>query len=208
MKALNIDRKNTYKEGVALPTNVPHIIEIKSADAMIWDDAEKKKRMAKDNELATELWIYFDICEGEFKGYYKEKYDNSQDEDAKWKGILKIYIPKEDGSEQDDWTIKSFNGNINAVEASNPGYLFDWDEKKLVGKKAAMVFRQKEWCFNGRAGFFAEPYKMISIDDAKAGRFKEPKIKYLPEGTISTSSDAINNFVSVNNKEAEEVPFL
>lgn len=202
MKPLNIDRTNTYAGGVEqIPTDRPHICVIQGAEEINYTSASGYN--------VHRLDVYVEVVEGEYKDYYAKKFeaDKANNENAKWKGVVKINIPKEDGSEQDDWTIKSFNSNILAIEASNPGYTFDWDEDKLDGKKVGLVLRKKEWCFNGRNGFYSEPFKFISLDDIKAGKFREPKAKLLPEGTISTSSDAINNFVSVDENSPEEVPF-
>lgn len=202
MKALNIDRTNTIQEVKQPPTDQAYICEIL--------DAVETEYTTQSGYNVHRLDVHFDITEGEFAGYYFNKMNNSSNEDEKWKGILKINIPKEDGSERDDWTIKSFNSNILAIEDSNPSYKFEWDEKSLIGKKVGLLFRKKEWCFNGKVGFYPEPFKFISIDDAKTGNFKEPKAKLLPEGTISTNSEAINNyssFMNIEENSPEEVPF-
>lgn len=200
MKALNIDRNNTIKEGASqLPTEQAYVCEIL--------DAFETDYTTQSGYRVHRLDVHLDVIEGEYAGFYMTKHNNRTNEDDKWKGVVKINIPKEDGSEQDDWTIKSFNSNINAVEVSNPGYLFDWDEKKLIGKKVGLVLRKREYCFDGKVGFYSEPFKLISVDDARAGKFKEPRTKYLPEGTTSTSSDTINDFVSVAPGTVEEIPF-
>lgn len=67
------------------------------------------------------------------------------------------YLPKEDGTEKDGWTASALKALIAAVEESNPGFHFDWDEKKLKDKVAGCLFRSEEWAFNGRTGWTTRP---------------------------------------------------
>jgi len=199
MEKMNFDRSNVAKESAGqLPTDKAYVCDIISAKEVNYttDSGYKVHRID----------VAIDVAEGDFKGFYKSKYDADQSEDKKWKGVVKINIPKEDGSEQDDWTIKSFNANICAIEASNAGYVWDWDENKLKGKKIGLVLRNKEWEFNGNRGFYSEPYKFISVDNAKAGNFRKPKDKLLNKPAEAESSD-MYDFVKVDDNALEEFPF-
>ena len=42
-------------------------------------------------------------------------------------------IPKDDGTDLDNATIRKFKTDIIAIEESNPSFHWDWDEKKMVG---------------------------------------------------------------------------
>jgi len=125
------------------------------------------------------LEIKFDIAEGDFKNYYTEQYKGSQMEDKKYKGVYRMNIPKEDGSQQDEWTARRFKTDIQSIEDSNPGFHWDWDEKKLVGKKVGAVFFEKEWAFDGKTGFFTALHSFRSVETIKAGKFKIPNAKLL-----------------------------
>ena len=46
------------------------------------------------------LEIAFDIAEGDFTGHYKKDFDAQRGEDKKWKGVLRQYLPKDDGTEK------------------------------------------------------------------------------------------------------------
>ncbi len=134
------------------------------------------------------LEVKFDICEGDFKNYYTNQYKNSQTEDKKFKGIYRIYIPKDDGSEQDEWTARRFKSDIEAIEASNIGFHWDWDESKLKGKKVGAVFFEKEYDFNNRRGFFTTLHSLRNVEQIRNEKFKIPPPKML-KGAKANNAD-------------------
>lgn len=75
------------------------------------------------------LVIAFDIAEGEQAGFYKRNYDSQTQEDKKWKGVYRLYCPKDDGTDQDNWTKRRFKTVMEAFESSNEKYHWNWDEK-------------------------------------------------------------------------------
>lgn len=190
----SIDRNNVYKDSAErIPTDVAYVAEIISAKIT-------------SNEWGSKLEVAIDIAEGDFKGYYKKRFDEDTSEDKKWKGVVRINIPTGDGSEQDGWAIKSYNTNLCNIEDSNPGYTWDGDEKKLKKKKVGLVFRNKEYEVNGRTGWYSEPFKFITVDDARAQKFRKPKDKALNNSTTSAPASNVPDFVNVE-ESAEDVPF-
>ena len=125
-KRNSFNRENVYRETEKLPVG-GYVVKIINA---------KEEEFSWGSRLA----IAFDIEEGEHKGFYKRNFDNQQGEDKKWKGVFRLNIPKEDGSEEDEWTQKKFNTSIVNIEDSIPGYFFDWDETKLKGKIVWALF--------------------------------------------------------------------
>lgn len=123
------------------------------------------------------LEIALDIAEGDHKGFYEAEFKGQTTEDRKWKGVLRQYLPKEDGSESDEWTKSSLKALFEAIEESNPGYHWDWDETKLKGKTVGCLFRLEEWSYNGKKGWKATPFKFIPADKIRKGEFTEPKFK-------------------------------
>ena len=192
-----IDRNNVYKEGSEqLPTDKAYVCEIKGA---------KEVDYTTDNGYRVHrVDIALDVCEGEYEGFYQKKFDDSQDEDKKWKGVVKLNIPKFDGTEQDNWTVKSFNTQFVAIEDSNPGYTWNNVLDSLKGKKIGLVLRDKEWEFNGNRGFYSEPYKLISVSNARAQKFRKPNTKYL---SSESTGDVASGFTPISNTVDEELPF-
>lgn len=125
------------------------------------------------------LEIKFDIAEGEYKNFYTNQYKSSQLEDKKYKGTYRMNIPKEDGSEMDEWTIRKFKSDITAIEESNPGFHWAWEESQLKGKKVGAIFHDKEWEFNGNTGFYTALHSFRSVKSIQEGKFKIPKPKML-----------------------------
>lgn len=129
-----------------------------------------------DAEEVTYQWgsvlkISFDIVEGEQKDFYAKDYKNQQ-EPKKWKGTRQLTVPA-DGDE--DKNKDYFANQIACIEASNPGYEWDWNEKALKGKLVGAVFGEKEYEFNGNHGFFVTCRGFRTVDAIRANKFKVPE---------------------------------
>lgn len=135
------------------------------------------------------LEISIDILEGEHKDFYASDYRSQQMEDKRWKGVLRQYIPADDGSEKDEWTKRNFKALIIAIEDSNPGYHWDWNEKGLKGKIAGALFRSEEWEYQGKTGFATHCFKFVPSELIKSGKYKVPADKLLENRTESQLSD-------------------
>ena len=125
------------------------------------------------------LVIAHDVCEGEFKDIFKRDYENNTREDKKWRGTFRLKLPKDDGTEQDGWKKRSLSNFLWALEESNPGYSFNWDEKTLKGKRIGLLYRNKEWEFGGKSGWTTEAGGVESIGNIREGKFKMLKDKPL-----------------------------
>lgn len=138
-----------------------------------------KKTAIQSTEYGAQLCVLFDIVEGNFKDYFDNDFKANQNQDKKWKGVLRQWLPKDDGSEKDEWTKSSFKGMVTSFEKSNPGYQFDWNEASLVGKLIGILFRNEEWEYDGKTGWAVRPFKAISVDSVRSGEFTLPKDKPL-----------------------------
>ena len=152
------------------------------------------------------LEISFDISEGEHKDFYANDYKAQTGEDKKWKGVMRMNIPTDDGSEADGWAKRSFKTNILAIEDSNSGYHWDWNEAQLKGKTVGIVFRSEEWEYNGKRGWRTAPFKMVPAADVKSGNIKMPDPKPLNGKAASQASTAadLSDFVEV---ASADLPF-
>lgn len=152
--------------------------------------------------------IQFDIEEGEYKGFFKKQYEESTIEDKKYKGKTTIYCPRDDGSEKDGWTKRNFAGWINALEDSNPGYAWDWDENKWKNKVLGIVFRETGTVINGNAVVYTEAAfgcdaQLVRDGKAPIAKFKER------EGYKEAIAAATQptDFVNIPDNIAEELPW-
>lgn len=161
------------------------------------------------------LTIQFDICEGEHADYFRKQYEANTSEDKKWKGVKRIYIPTDDGSERDGWTKKTFAGWIAAVEESNPGYAWDWDEKKLKGKTVGIVFGETGTVIDGKEIVYTEARFGASVEKIRSNDYPLAKFLkkngYTGNGVSSAQSAQSGNnvpdFLQVSDSELDSLPF-
>lgn len=131
------------------------------------------------------LEVSFDITEGEYSNFYRDEYKTQNREDKYWKGVIRYFLPLEDGSEKDDYTKSKFKAFINAVEDSNPKYHWDWDENTLKGKFIGMITRNEEWEYNGKTGFTVKPFLLMSVDRINNHTYTLPADKLLNSSNVA-----------------------
>lgn len=173
-----------------------------------------KNAVVRDTDYGTQLCLLFDITYGEYANFFADDFAANPQEDKKWKGVLRQYLPKDDGSKKDEWTKSSFKTLLEAIESSNRGYMWDWDERSLGGKEIGIIFRNEEWEYNGKTGWTARPYRACSVDTVMDGKFVIPNEKPLKDknsgfGSFQTSAPSYGaptqNFDVID--EDEELPF-
>lgn len=185
------ERKEQY-EYEALPKNA-YIIRLLSV----------KEEANKDN-TGTYLKIAFDIAEGEFAGFYKKAFENDSREDKKWNNdaVLYISVPK-DNSEQ--WMVDNFNKFMTAVEDSNEGYHWNWDENTLKDKLVGAKFCIEQSEYDGRIYDHTKAKWFIAAQKIRDGKFgKLPNDKLISTKANSGAGDFVN---IPDNITAEEIPF-
>ena len=192
----NYDTTQTISARAQLPVGA-YICQILKAEEKVYSSPKGEWH---------KLEVSFDICEGEHKDFYANDYRSQSGEDKKWKGVLRMNIPSDDGSEADNWAKRSFKTNILAIEESNNGYHWDWNEAQLKGKTIGIVFRSEEWEYNGKRGWRTAPFKMVPAADVKSGNIKIPDPKPLNGKAASQASTAadLSDFVEV---ASADLPF-
>lgn len=157
-----------------------------------------------DNNFGEQLAILFDITEGEYAGYFQKDYAGNTAQDKKWRGLLRVWIPKDDGSESDEITKRNFKGMTTAFERSNLGYQWDWNENSLVGKTVGILFRNEEWEYNGKTGWAVRPFRALSVDTVRNGEYTLPKDKPLKNKPTAAPATTNNGYVEV---DTDDLPF-
>ena len=165
-----------------------------------------KQVRIQDNSYGSQLCMLFDIAEGEYAGYFQKDFASNTAQDKKWRGVLRVWIPADDGSEKDEITKRSFKGMVTSFEKSNPGYVWDWNENSLVGKQVGVLFRNEEWDYNGKHGWAVRPFRAISVDVVRDESYTLPKDKPLSAAAnvAPTNPNLGNGFVEV---EDDDLPF-
>ncbi len=153
-----------------------------------------KQAVVKENSSGNQLCVLFDISAGEYAGYYDDDFKRNQRENKKWKGVLRLWLPKEDGSDKDEWAKSILKGFIAAVEESNRGYKWDWNEKSLAKKEIGILFRNEEWEYEGKTGWATRPFRAISVDSVEDGSYAIPKDKPLKNEPTSVQVPTYDNY--------------
>jgi len=153
------------------------------------------KVQAEEKDYGTLLRIAFDIAEGEHEGYYKRRFESKKQSnpDAKWPGMYYQTVRQDD--------LRYFKGFMTSLEASNPGFKWNWDEKKLVGKLFGGVFGEEEYeKTDGSIGTIVKCRFVRSVDAIREGKFKIPEIKRLQNVSAPTTDYIAQDII-------DELPF-
>lgn len=152
--------------------------------------AKVNAAVVETTDYGDRLIIYFDVIEGDYRGFFQKDYEAQQGrEDKKWRGVYRMYLPREDGSEKDEWSKRTLGNVIWSFETSNQGYHWDWNEAGLKDKLIGVLFRNKEWEYNGQTGWTTECCSVTDIESIRSNKYKTPKDKPLTNKTPTGFTD-------------------
>ena len=141
-----------------------------------------------------QIVLMLDITEGEYKGRYMEVYNDQKERfpDCKYRGVFRITVPENEEPPEKAWIRKKFEENMWAVEQSNEGYAFDWDENKLKDKKVGFSVRKRLYTGRDRDGNPVdretfEICQLESIEEVKDGKVKPMPVR--DTRTVKTETD-------------------
>lgn len=143
----------------------------------------------EDVEDREYLKLSYDIAMGEFKDYYLDKMEKY----GFWGGtFVRSYKEK---------AIGFFKGFISAVEKSNPGYKWTWDEKSLIGKYLCLVLGEEEYLKkDNTVGTRLYVAKNLDKETFVKGNIKIPTLKVLPK-------ESKPEFTEVPADDDDDLPF-
>lgn len=156
------------------------------------------------------LVLELDVAEGEYKGHYTKLFEAASGGmyPARYKGVYRITIPRE-GDKYEAMNKRILQGVAWALEQSNKGYRWDWNEEKLKGLAVGFSVREADYLIEGdqgiRSGTTTEICRLESVAEVKAGKVKTPKRRELKEAQKQKLAlAAADSFVEV---EQEDLPF-
>lgn len=149
----------------------------------------KNAKVQKSKAGNDMLVMAIDIAEGEFKDYYKERFENDTREDKKWGCVLRLIL---DDPSKDDETRKKIQGRlkgaIKSIEDSNEGFTFDWNEEKLKDKTVGGEFGIEEYIgADGSTKTSTKITRLRSVESIKKG-IPMPRVKLI-DGTYMEYDD-------------------
>ena len=130
----------------------------------------------------TTLKVMVDIASGEYKDYFKKRYDSNTAIDRKWDNNATKYLAFEGEN------TSFFKGFITTVENSNVGYKWNWDETTLRDKKIVGVFQYEQYeKQDGTKGIKVRLNKFRSLD--KLGKIEVSDSIKMLDGTYKSYDD-------------------
>lgn len=157
---------------------------------------------AEDSDKA--LCLLFDIRGGEFDGYFKKKFADDRKSSAvtepKFKGVYRLWYPN--GSEWDDNKKRRMKTALKLITEENNlriDFTREWDGAALKGAKIGMIFQDRQWEYQGKTGWTAQPYALISLGNLRAGEFEIPESKHL--------ANAPQGYTDVPDLSDDDLPF-
>ena len=164
----------------------------------------------RTNQRGEYLFISADIYEGDYMQFFTREYKNQQSEDKKWHCNYLLNIPTDDGSEQDGWTKRRFKTFTEALEDSNEGYHFDWDEQKFKGMLIGGLFNERE--YESQKGDIRRATNwagVTSVENIRIGDYTLPNDRLLDRGYNQPSAPVTDSkgFMSIPDGVDEELPF-
>ena len=133
------------------------------------------------------LVIALDIAEGEKKDFYKKRFDEDTRADKKWASGA-IFRQMLEGEK----AVGYLKGLMTSLEASNTGFKWNWDEKKLKNLKCGAIFAEEE--YEKTDGSIGVTTKIKFIRTTKAieeGRYRVPELKKLERGEAFDNNGVI-----------------
>ena len=145
-----------------------------------------------------ELDLYCDIAEGDYKDYFNKDYENQTGENKKWRCMTLVYLPKDDGSDKDELTKRSFKTFLENVEDSNPGFHFDFgvenNEQQFKGKLIGGLFHNHQWDSKDNDGNQVihdqtRLKRFVSVEAVRTGKYRMPKDDLVEVSSTSSNKD-------------------
>ena len=155
-----------------------------------------------------QLVLMLDITEGEYAGRYMEVYNDQKERfpDCKYRGTLRITVPEENEPESNAWMKSFFEGAMWAVEQSNDGYGWDWDETKLKGKDVGFSVRNSFYTNdNGQNKATTEIGRLESVEEVREGKVRPMKDR--DNRTNKTEGETMDTSTLTDVTSEVEVPF-
>ncbi len=144
------------------------------------------------------LVLALDIAEGDKKDFFRNRFNDNSNPDKKWPAGA-IYRQMLEGEKAAGF----LKGLMTSLEASNDGFKWDWDEKKLANLKCGAIFGEEEYeKMDGSVGTTTKVKFIRTVKAIQDGNFKVPELKKLPE-----KGEAFEDFVNSVTSDNDDLPF-
>lgn len=148
----------------------------------------------------TTLKVMVDIASGEYKDYFKKRYDSNTAIDRKWDNNATKFLAFEGEN------TSFFKGFITIVENSNVGYKWNWEESTLRDKKLVGVFQYEQYeKQDGTKALKVRLTKFRSLD--KLGKIEVSDSVKMLDGTYKSYDDymEMQENLTTNNNDVQVI---
>ena len=144
------------------------------------------------------LVLALDIVEGDKKDFFRNRFMENSSPEKKWPAGA-IYRQMLKG----DKAAGFLKGLMTSLEASNEGFKWNWDEKKLANLKCGGIFGEEEYeKMDGSVGTTTKIKFIRTVKAIQDGNFKVPEIKKLPQ-----KGEAFEDFINSVDNDNDDLPF-
>lgn len=155
----------------------------------------KQATAGETSTLKQQLILLLDIAEGPQKDFYQNQFKSDPRVDKKWGCVYRQITVGN--------SIPFFKGLVSAIEKSNAGYTWNWDEKTLKGKLIGGVFGREEYeGADGKNHWFTKCQSIRSVEAIRKG-VPIPEDKPL-SGSAKSSYGRKDDFVEIS---GDDLPF-
>ena len=138
------------------------------------------------------LRIYYDICHGDYAGYYQKQHERFGGEYNT--SFIRSYREK---------LLGMFKHFTNCIEESNEPYKWNWDESTLVGKYLGVTLQEEEYPKrDGGVGVKLTVKDIKTVEQIGGGDYTIPPRKEL-KGAPAISTPIPQGFEAID----EDCPF-
>lgn len=138
-----------------------------------------KKAEERNNKNGKPMLVVaFEIYDGEYKGFFSEKFEKKKDfaapgEQVKWPndGMLYLNVYDKEGN-----TAKGFKTFCEALKDSGANIV--WGQgfcQSITGKLFGALFRRREEQFDGKVFWSCKAFNYISVERIQKGDFSIPE---------------------------------
>ena len=183
-KPTGYDGAKTASFGFNNPSAGPYVLGVAAAILGRTKDGSKEK-----------ITLSLDIAKGDFKNFYRDLSDK-QGKDC---------FLKYDQLTEGEKSLPYFKGMITAIEESNQGFVFNFDEKTLTRKLVGAMLQEKHYInkLSQRKSILKIAF-LCSVAKAESGTLKIPEPEFPDDINQSQGSSQQSNH---NGLPEEDLPF-
>lgn len=162
------------------------------------------------------LALYIDVAEGEYNGAWMARFNNDKSSGRftpKYRGIYWLNLPTDDDRYPAS-TQRELERLADALQQSNDGYTWDWDESRLRGLLIGIRVRDEEYIMERDGepveGTTQRIFTVCPIQDVREGRLPVAKPKLLTDerrAQILSRTTAQKEAAAPAAADDEDLPF-